>query len=275
MCDEVRTRTGLIQRFAIKMDHRRHIELDLSAHLDDELGTEERRAVEAHLASCAECRGRLVAERATKALLREGLPIIQAPAALRERISAALDAADRAKPRARAREFRKPLLWVAVGSLAACLAVLVVNLQWREPGNPMFDPAVASFLKSEKDFSPNVRSGSTDALAIALIEQFGVAPIWDFSSLGLVPAGGRIDHTADGKAVAYTLYKGAQGSLLCRIDREEVIHFPSGGRVVKGVYLYRYKGFSIAATNRYAVFCVMVTRLPVAQLGRAFDQLPT
>jgi anti-sigma factor RsiW len=266
----------LTENFAIKMDHRQHIEPYLSAYLDDELGTEERRAAEAHLASCAECRERLVAERAAKALLQKGFPIIAAPAALRERISAALDAIDRAQPRARVRVFRRPRLWMAVGgSLAACLAMLVVNFSLRETANPMFDPAVASFLESEKDFSPNVGSRSTDALAVALIEQFGVAPIWDFSSLGLVSAGGRIDHTADGKAVAYMLYKGAQGSLLCKIDREEVFHFPSGGRVVKGVHIYRYKGFSIAATNRYAVFCVMVTRLPVAQVARAFDQLPT
>ncbi len=258
------------------MDHRQYIEQYLSAHLDDELGAEELRAVEAHLASCAGCRERLAAERATKALLQKGLPIVAAPKALRERISAALDAIDRAQPKARVRVLRRPVLWMAVGgSLAACLAILVLNLRPTDTGNPMFDPAVASFLKAEKDFTPNIGSGSTDALAIALIEQFGVAPIWDFSSLGLAPAGGRIDHSADGKAVAYTLYKGAQGSLLCKIDREEVLHFPSGGRVVKGVHIYRYKGFSIAATNRYAVFCVMVTRLPVAQVARAFDQLPT
>jgi anti-sigma factor RsiW len=265
----------VIPGFAIKMDHRKYIELYLSAHLDDELGIEERRAAEDHLAGCAECRGKLAAERATKALLQEGLPIIAAPAALRERISAALDVIDRAQPKARVRVFRRPMLWMAVGgALAACLAVLVVNLRLTGTGNPMFDPAVASFLKSEKDFSPNIGAGSTDALAIALIEQFGVAPIWDFSSLGLRSAGGRIDHTTEGKAVAYTLYKGAHGSLLCVIDREEVLHFPSGGKVVKGVHIYQYKGFSIAATNRYAVFCVMVTRLPVEQLARAFDQLP-
>ena len=232
--------------------------------------------MEAHLASCAECRGRFGAERAAKALLQKGPPIIAAPKALRERISAALDAIDRAQPKARVRIFRRPLLWMAIGgSLAACLALLVVNFSLTEPGNPMFDSAVASFLNSEKGFSPNVGSGSTDALAVALIEQFGVAPIWDFSSLDLASVGGRIDHTADRKAVAYTLYKGGQGSLLCRIDREEVLHFPSGGRVVKGVHIFRYKGFSIAATNRYAVLCVMVTRLPLEQLARAFDQLPT
>jgi hypothetical protein len=79
---------------------------------------------------------------------------------------------------------------------------------------------------------------------------------------------------ADGKVIAYSLYKGGKGSLLCIIDRDEDFRFPPGDQVVKGIHLYRYKGYSIAATNRYSVFCVMITDLPLSDLARAFEQLP-
>jgi hypothetical protein len=75
-------------------------------------------------------------------------------------------------------------------------------------------------------------------------------------------------------SAAYSMYRGGGGSLLCIISRNDAFHFPPGGQTVKGIHLYRYNGFSIAATNRYAVFCLMVTRLPVADLARAFDRLP-
>jgi anti-sigma factor RsiW len=267
------------------MDHRDYIELYLSADADSELSADERQAARAHLQGCAGCRARLAEERATKALLQKNFPMVEAPAALRARISAALDAADHEASRQTARVIqlrrpsrglRTPLAWAAAATaVAALLALTLVSRQRQEEAtSPAFDAAIASFQKSEAGFEPTVGANSTDQLALALIDQFGVAPIWDFSSIGLRSAGGRIERASDGSAAAYTLYKGANGSLLCKIVRDRAFRYPPGGVTVKGIHIYRYKGFSVAATNRYSVFCVMVTRLPPEQLAHAFDQLP-
>src|SRR6202011_1770784 len=154
----------------------------------------------------------------------------QAPDGLRRRILASLDAADRAEAR-RMRTFRlkRPPVWIAAASLAACMAVIVFNLRTHSVENPAFDAAVASFVDSERKFVPTVGAGSTDELAVAMINQFGVPLVWDFSSIGLSSRGGRIDKMPDGKDVAYSLYKGSKGSLLCIINRDEGgFHFPSG-----------------------------------------------
>jgi len=257
------------------MNHRQYVELYLGLDADDELSQEKRREVSDHVTSCKECETLLATERETRAMLRENVPQIPAPDALRQRISASLDAADRAESRIMsARRFKRPIRWAAAVAIAALLAVIIVNGRTHSTANPAFDAAIASYVDSQRKFVPTVGAASTDELAVALINQFGVPLVWDFSSIGLTSRGGRIDKTPDGKVVAYSLYQGSKGSLLCIIKRDDSFRFPSGDQVVKGIHFYRYKGYSIAATNRYSVFCVMVTNLSVADLERALDRLP-
>jgi hypothetical protein len=256
------------------MDHREYIERYLGPHVD-EADTEERLAIFSHVAGCKECEALLAVEHATRLMLKENVPVIAAPEALRQRIAASLDAVDRAQARkTRLRSFNRPPLWLVAASLAACLAIMVFNLRSRPGGNPAFDAAIASYQGSQKEFVPTVGSKSPDDLAVALINQFGVPLVWDFSAIGLASKGGRIDKAPDGAAVAYSLYKGSRGSILCIITRNEPFRFPLGDQVVKGIHLYRYKGYSIAATDRYSVFCVMVSDLSLDELARAFERLP-
>ena len=257
------------------MDHRQYIERYLGLYADDEVSAEERLEISNHVASCKDCEVLLATERATRATLRDNVPEIPAPDALRQRILASLDAVDCAEARmTHLRRFNKRPLWIAAASLAACMAVIIFNLRTHSVENPAFDAAIASYVDSERKFVPTVGAGSTDELAVALINQFGVPLVWDFSSIGLSSRGGRIDKMPDGKVVAYSWYKGSKGSLLCIINRGEGFRFAPGDQVVKGIHLYRYKGYSIAATNRYSVLCVMVSDLSIADLARAFDQLP-
>jgi anti-sigma factor RsiW len=253
------------------MDHSEYIEHYLCADADGELAPAERDEVLVHLAGCALCRERLEAERALKATIRTELPMLRASDALHHRVRAGLDAIDRADTRRRA--LRSPVMWLSAVALAASLALVTIKLR-AQPRNPMFDAAIASFERSQQNFVPTVGAKSVDELAVALINQFGVALVWDFTSMNLLPVGGRIEHAPDGSPVAYTMYEGSKGSLLAIITREDVVRPPSGGTVIKGIHIYQYQGFTIAETNRYAVLCVMVTRLSPGELERAFERLP-
>ncbi len=255
------------------MDHREYIELYLSADADDELSPEERAKASAHLAECAQCRERLEAERALKTMIRAELPILRTPHVLRERIRAGMDEAD-ATGSGRRRLMRRPVTWAVTAALAACLALVMLNLRG-QPANPLFDSAIASYRRSQAGFTPAAGARSVDDLAQALINQFGVAMVWDFSSVGMAPVGGRVERTAEGKPVAYAMYQGHQESLLCIIRREDVMPHLSGGTVVKGIHIYKYKGLTIAATTRYSVFCVMVTNLPADQIAQVFAKQPS
>ena len=267
------------------MDHREYIERYLSADLDQELSVQERREVTAHLAGCAQCREQRAEEEALKALLREHLPIIPAPAALRQGIAAALDDLA-AIPKKRPRRVRMRLLGVP---LAAAAALAAVTLVFRGMGlhfpeipphgnralvrNPAFDAAVASYLASEKRFTPNIASRTVDELANSLNEQIGFPFVWDFSSVGLKLAGARVDRQPDGKVVVSSLYKGTKDSILC-INYLDLSPFPSGGQLIKGIHVYRYKNLHVCATRYNGVACLMVTLLPAQELARAFSQPP-
>jgi anti-sigma factor RsiW len=255
------------------MDHREYIERYISSDCAVEPNPKERMAISEHLASCPECAEQLARERAIKSILQTKVPIVPAPDSLRMKIAAALDNEDASERARRASVFR-PAIWTTAAVMAAAAILLVVILRVRQTSVPAFDEAITSYRQSERNFTPAIGTNSNEGLAVALINEFGVAPVWDFSSLGLSPVGGRIAHAADGKATAYSMYQGQRGSLLCIIDRNDNFHFPSRGQVVKGIHIYRYDGYSIAVTNRYSVFCIMVTRLPVTDLARAFNRLP-
>ena len=252
------------------VDHQQAIEYALHPSADDPLSDIERNAMAEHLATCPECREKLAAEAALTMEI-QSVSTVKTPSDLRNRILAALDEVDRASER-RVRYLRRPVVWMASAALAASLILVMLNLRVSEPSNPAFDAAIQSFVNSERSFSANAKS--PDEVAGAFIDQFGVPMAWDFSPMGLRLAGARIERAADGSAIGYGLYKGARGSLLCMMYRDDLFRFPDSGEVVKGIHIYRYRGFSIAATNKYSVFCIMVTRMPTGELAQTFRRLP-
>ena len=261
------------------MDHREYIERYISSDCAVEPNPKERMAILEHLASCPECAEQSARERGIKSILQAKVPIVPAPDSLRMKIAAALDNEDASERARRSSVFRpamvfRPAIWTTAAVMAAAAILLVVILRVRQTSVPAFDEAITSYRQSERNFTPAIGTNSNEGLAVALINEFGVAPVWDFSSLGLSPVGGRIAHAADGKATAYSMYQGQRGSLLCIVERNDNFHFPPSGQIVKGIHIYQYDGYSIAVTNRYSVFCIMVTRLPVTDLARAFNRLP-
>ena len=254
------------------IDHAQAVEWYL-ADGDDELDREARQAARAHIEGCARCQEKLAAENAMKVKI-PSLAAVHAPNELRQRILLALDEEDRVT-QLRARRLSRSVRWLSAGAVAACLlAVLVFHFHTYGNSNPAFDTAIASYEKAEQAFTPNIPSRSPDELAVAFIEKFGVPMAWDFGSLQLHSAGGRIERGVDGAPVGYSLYKGPRGSMLCVIHRDDEFQFPAGGQVVKGIHIYQYKGYSVAATNRYAVFVIMVSNMPADDLAQAFAQLP-
>ena len=106
--------------------------LRLHAYADDELDADEARAVEAHLASCADCRAELAAIRELKSALHELDFSEVAPHGLAADIQTRLAVA----------QARQRATWAAAGGgvLAACLAGAFLLMR---PGSPI-DDAVAS-----------------------------------------------------------------------------------------------------------------------------------
>jgi len=253
------------------MDHRQYIEQYLSADVDGELSSSERDAVAAHLADCADCRQLQDAERALKGLLKERIPVVAAPSELRQRIIGALDR-ETPRPAVRpARPARRPLRRGSLGALAAAAAVLVVVLirgVGQAPPNS-FDAAVKDYLSSQQSFASAPGLDTLPQLAVALASEFGYPWVWNFSSLGMNLAGARIDHLPGGKVMAYSLYKGPKGSILCINFRELAYRPPPGGAMLHGVRFYKYKDLSIGVVSYATVYCLIVSRLTPAEMAPA------
>jgi hypothetical protein len=248
------------------MDHRQYIEQYLSADVDGALNPAERQAVAAHLAVCADCRQRQADERALKAMVRQGLPILPAPPELRRNIIHALDRED-----ARRLTARRRTLWIgsfaALATAAVLLLLIVAGGPGRQsPANRALQSAVADYLQAERGFTASPAISSQADLALALTNEFGYPFIWDFSPLGLTLAGARIDHRPDGGTVAYSLYKGKAGSILCINLRQVDFAIPPGGQVVHGIHFYRSGDVWVGVVNYGSVFCYFVTRLTPAQM---------
>jgi anti-sigma factor RsiW len=111
------------------------IETLAMAYLDDELVAEERRELELHLLSCAECKQHVESERAEIALVRRALAPPPAPGSLKVSIQRLLDAEDREAMRASRRRWTRFAL-PGASSLAAAAAIAVFVF-----GRPMGDDA--------------------------------------------------------------------------------------------------------------------------------------
>ncbi len=111
------------------------------AYLDDELADEELRDLELHLRDCAACRDKVAHERTALDALRRQLAPPPMPDVVRARLTAALDAEDRASGRASVAAWALP----AAASLvaAAALALFVVS---RAPAPPSAGSEVVADL---------------------------------------------------------------------------------------------------------------------------------
>ncbi len=121
----------------------------LSAYLDDQLGVEERAAMDRHLANCEDCRDELEALwLLAKAVGKEEAPPV--PAGLAGRISRSLDAATVVRfPR---RRFIVPVTIAAtIGAVG-----LLVALQWRD--GHFVAPAVPEPKEQDRVFDESKRS---------------------------------------------------------------------------------------------------------------------
>jgi hypothetical protein len=270
------------------VDHNTYIEQYLSAQVDGELSAAELRDAEEHLAGCVNCRVRFAEERAVKTLLRERAELRRIPPQVRGSILAALDAVDAAgaTPRVRDRaaradragwfSARRARVWVP----AAMAAVAVFAFVMLHGGNPPqahafapFDVAIQNYAQFDDHFEPNVKSSTPADISDAYMEHQLPGFLWNFNQRGYKLIGARIDRMPDGSPIAFTFYRGDNGTILCTYMKSHGVRPPPGetqDATAQNAYgagehhYYEYKGYSVCLSSQQNGFiCILVSHRPM------------
>lgn len=263
------------------MDCGTYIEQYLSAHVDGELSTEELRAVEEHLAGCANCRARLAEERAVKVLLRERAQLRRTPRIVRGSILAALDAADRAdsdRPATRGHgrmlTMRRARVFVPLALAAAALFAFVIIHGTSKPAQAVvpFDIAIDNYDQFATHFEPNVKSTSPADISDAYMTEKLPGFVWNFNQRGYHIIGARLEHLRDGTPVSFTFYRGDGGTILCTYMKSHGLQPPPGekqvgeGSLYGEHHYYKYKGYSICLSYPPGGnICILVSKRPMKE----------
>ena len=183
------------------------VESQVDTYLDGELAATDAAALEAHLASCADC-GRFRDDcLALRTAIAGQVPKFQVPEALLGRVRAALSESSGLR---RARPAAASLAWRSL-ALAASFAVVAVG-SWRFGANHM-----ATEMLANEVFASHVRSLMPGHLTDVLSsDQHTVKPwfngkldfsppVYDFSGRGYLLLGGRLDYV-NGRPVAALVY---------------------------------------------------------------------
>ncbi len=201
----------------------------------------------------------------------------------------------------------EPLVWAPASLAAAIAAAIWIALAVPQhdsvatiPPVPEFELAIDRFKQFQHEFVPNVpaeayenETGAVYAWVINRDPVHRVADeadsdafndlarsyrsanlpddLFDFMQAGYMIAGGRVDRLADGRPIAYTLYKGMAGQIVSLCFHDPTMAAPIGAVNWLGLRsFYEYKGYSICLsfypTGHF--ISILITRMPVMQLMR-------
>lgn len=242
-------------------------------HADGRLGGAESASAQAHLATCEECAALRREQEAVSKLLRRRAPHHRTPPEVRGQVLAALQGEHATKAPVE-RLFRRPLVRRAVLTGAAAAALILAVLSLTRTAEPDLlavlardvraaDAGSVSFALHSDDFE-RIRRFYADSPRIDFSN-----PVADLTPLGFRPVGADISRIAD-VDTSLTLYRSADGRVVCRRFRAGAIPLPDGGEDIDGAIYHTVDGITVRVERIGDTICVMASSMPRAELVRLF-----
>lgn len=246
-------------------DTANHLGAALQDFLDGRLDSARQAEVQEHLRDCPRCRGELEALRWVRDVALKQLPTEEVPAALAERVSAVLDAADRrARPAASAAVHSRWGRWAAVAALAIA-AALVLLLAW-PPRDGFVEAVAGDFTEySTGSLALDLRSSNPEAVE-SLFVAGGIdfrTRVFDLGMMDYQLVGGRV-HRLDHRSSALFAYRGPQGQdLVCQMYPGRLADLPPPDELREhdGItfQVYHDGGLTLVFWQEGAVVCVLAS----------------
>ena len=253
----------------------------VAAHVDEQLSSDERRAVQEHLSGCQECRQLFAEQHDFVSAFRARTLIMAVPDELQQRLQTALadnaaistptglSAWQRLKDR-----FAFPLPPRFAWGLAAAGIIGILLLPRLFPVLPpevsqVVEPdVVASAVASYQAMAEGTPSLTYIAQEPAQVEaSFNHSGQLDFKThvLDLRPAGfqlrgGTIQHAAT-RPIAVTIYDDGTDHVLCLRQQGQMPVLPAGGEWIDNHYLYTDGTYTVFLSQLSDHFCTLVSGL--------------
>ncbi len=246
--------------------------------IDNELSVQERQAIDAHLGDCPHCRVSYANEMEIKHQVRSLSTSINAPAELRQHLSARaaheVEASEQPKPFwSITRWLGFPQSRMAVFAAALMVVVLVSVYLWQPaPGvalsvletHRMIDSGKLSFLPAR---NPAELKAQLTRAVDNRFEPMG----YDLSAMKLYPISGAIQEIGERK-ILVTVYGGDGPAITCFTFLGTEADAPKTAAAfrdeAKGINLYTYSEGDISAVlhREGGVICILVSKMPAAEL---------
>jgi len=245
----------------------------ITARVDNELGADERVAIDAHLKICADCALALEQESVLKRQIQASSRELAAPLALRREIESKL-AGRESRPAARFGAWFEAFTWRSAFALAAVLIVAASLLYVKWPAQNVGLAALATHQKILSGKTTLVRSNNPldvrRELARAVGERFQPVAL-DFSMMKLYPVSGFVERIG-GREVLVTVYQGDGPAITCFTFLGSETDAP--GEAEKfydadmGLNFYSFSrdGLNGLLHREGGVICVLVSKMAPADL---------
>lgn len=249
----------------------------ITALVDNELSTDERSTIEAHLWGCEKCRSSHEQELILKRQIRLASAALTAPAGLREKVEAEIEklcANAQPVPPPRWRRWLLMPAWrPALAFMALAVVTITVAYQWW----PAKNVAVAaleiheSIVQGQRHFT---RSDDPAQLTRQLVQAVGnrFTPMgYDLSGMRVYPVGGFVQKIG-GREVLVTIYQGDGPAVTCFTFLGTEADAPQGAEKFydpeKRINFYTFSdGDMHGVLHREGdAICIMVSKMPMAEL---------
>ncbi len=252
----------------------------VAAHVDGVLSSAECQEAEQHLAACTSCQQLFENESRFHAAFAARRLIVTVPAAVEQRLRAALAGESPPTPSWQERLavlFWQPRLAFALAAVALLVAFLLPRF-FSSSAEPAWLPQVLDSYHAATEGRLSFTYHTDDPQKLeAAFNHSGqldfVTHVLDLRPAGYRIAGGQIMWEKD-HPVAIVLYQGKDGPIVCLRRRGQVPPMPTGSEGKTEQYLYSHSGYTVSCIQFAEHFCTLITRLPREAFLRHLAMIP-